>query len=81
MTAWRADDSRARTVFLGSGPFGGESLRRLADHDQVDLVGVVTAPPRPAGRRQEPTTTPIHELATDLGIPAILTPERLRAAE
>ena len=43
---------RVRTVFLGSGAFGAPALRRLAAHPSVELVGVVTAPPRPVGRRQ-----------------------------
>ena len=52
----RAGGSRVRTVFLGSGGFGVESLWRLDGHDDVELVGVVTAPPRPAGRKQRLTT-------------------------
>ncbi|MGZ9160210.1 MAG: methionyl-tRNA formyltransferase [Candidatus Limnocylindrales bacterium] len=72
-------DGRARTVFIGSGGFGPESLRRLVDDDQVEVVGVVTAPPRPAGRHGTPTPTPIHGIAAELGIAAILTPDRLRA--
>ncbi len=71
---------RARTVFIGSGGFGRESLRRLADHDAVELVGVITAPPSPAGRKQRLTSTPIHDTADELGLKAILTPERLRAS-
>ena len=70
-----------RTVFIGSGGFGLESLRRLEAHDDVDLVGVVTAAARPAGRKQELTRTPIHDAADELGITAVLTPERLRAPE
>ncbi len=78
MTDGRADGSRVRTVFLGSGGFGRESLLRLDGHDEVRLVGVVTSPPRPAGRGQRPTPSIIHGLADDLGVDAILTPERLR---
>jgi methionyl-tRNA formyltransferase len=80
MTAGPSGDG-VRTVFLGSGRFGAPALRRLAAHPDLDLVGVVTAPPRPAGRRGELTATPIGALAADLGIPAILTPARLRAPE
>ena len=72
---------RVRTVFLGSGGFGVESLRRLASHDDIQLVGVTTAPPRPAGRKQELTPTPIHRAADELGIGPVLTPERLRAPD
>jgi methionyl-tRNA formyltransferase len=77
----RADDKRVRTVFLGSGGFGRESLGRLVDHPDVALVGVVTAPPRPAGRGQRPSSSVIAKAADELGIEAIFTPERLRAPE
>jgi methionyl-tRNA formyltransferase len=70
-----------RTVFLGSGGFGVESLRRLSTAPEVDLVGVVTAPPRPVGRHRTLTRTPIHEAALAIGVPVVLTPERLRAAD
>ena len=81
MTDERGDGPRARTVFIGSGAFGRESLRRLGSHEAVALVGVVTAPPRPAGRSQQLTATPIHLAADDLGLTTILTPERLRTPE
>jgi methionyl-tRNA formyltransferase len=81
VTGGRADGSRVRTVFLGSGHFGIESLRRLRDHPDIELVGVVTAPPRPAGRRQRPTPTDIESVARELEVEPILTPERLRSEE
>lgn len=70
-----------RTVFLGSGHFGVESLRRLAGALEVDLVGVVTAPPRPVGRKQIRTRTPIHDAAAAVGVSEVLTPERVRAPD
>jgi methionyl-tRNA formyltransferase len=72
---------RVRTVFLGSGAFGAPSLRMLAAHAAVELAGVVTSPPRPVGRRQVVTPTPIGALATELGLAPILAPVRLRAPE
>lgn len=72
---------RARTVFVGSGRFGRESLWRLDGHDDVRLVGVVTGPARPAGRGGHTAPTVIHEVADELAVPIILTPERLRAPE
>jgi methionyl-tRNA formyltransferase len=59
-----------RTIFLGSGGFGRESLGRLAGHGAVALVGVVTA-----------RGSVIHRAAEELGIEPILTPDRLRALE
>ena len=66
---------------MGSGGFGRLSLTRLADHPDIELVGVVTAPPRPAGRRQVPNPTPIDDAARAIGIEPVLTPARLRAPE
>lgn len=74
-------DSRVRTVFLGSGGFGVETLRRLATSPLVDLVAVITAPPRPAGRGGRLASTPIHDAAAELAIDAVLTPSRLRDHE
>jgi methionyl-tRNA formyltransferase len=70
-------DRPVRTVFLGSGAFAVPILQSLTLHSLVDLVGVVTAPPRPAGRSGTPTSTPVALAAPD-GVP-LLTPERLRA--
>jgi methionyl-tRNA formyltransferase len=67
-----------RTVFIGSGGFGVPALRTLAGHPAIDLVGVVTAPPRTAGRQMALTATPVSDAARDLGVDAILTPSRLR---
>jgi methionyl-tRNA formyltransferase len=66
-----------RTVFLGSGGFGVPTLRALAKHASVELVGVVTAPARPVGRRQVLTPSPLAA-AVDLPTPT-LAPERLRS--
>ena len=72
---------RIRTVFIGSGGFGRESLRRLAGHAEVVLVAAITAPARRAGRTQEMLMTPIAGDAASLGIANILTPARLRAPD
>lgn len=72
-----ASRARARTVFLGSGRFAQPILGRLAAHPSVELVAVVTAPPRPVGRRQIETRTPVHATAAELGV-EVQTPARLR---
>lgn len=72
---------RVRTVYLGSGAFGVPVLRRLARHPAIELVGIVTAPPRPVGRRQVQSPTPIGALATELRLSPVLAPVRLRAPE
>ena len=70
---------RTRTVFIGSGGFGVEALQRLAGTSTVDIVGIVTAPPKPAGRSAALTPTPIGQEARMLGIGPVLAPEGLRA--
>lgn len=67
-----------RTVFFGSGRFAQPILGRLAAHPAIELVAVVTAPPRPVGRRQVETPTPVDTSARELGLD-VLTPARLRA--
>lgn len=66
------------TVFLGSGPFGIPALEALASAREVRLVGVVTAPPRPAGRGGHVRRSPVAERADALGVGPILEPARLR---
>ena len=73
--------SRVPTIFIGSGGFGVETLRGLAHDDDIDLVGVVTAPPRPSGRHGTLTPTPIDAVAQDLALPSILRPARLPSPE
>jgi methionyl-tRNA formyltransferase len=70
---------RARVVFIGTGPFAVPSLRRLAADPQVRIVGIVTAPPRPAGRGRRTRRSPVQEAAEPLRLRPVHTPERLRA--
>lgn len=70
----------ARTVFLGSGSFAVPVLAVLAGHAAVDLVGVVTSPPRPAGRGGKMTSSPVGARASALAL-RVLMPERLRDIE
>jgi methionyl-tRNA formyltransferase len=79
--ATRAGREPVRTIFLGSGAFGVPTLRGLAEHQAIEPVGVVTAPARRAGRRQDLTPTPIEIEARVLGLEPVLTPERLRTSD
>jgi methionyl-tRNA formyltransferase len=68
---------RPRAVFFGSGAFAVPVLEALATAPDVALVGVVSTPPRPSGRRAAPATTPVARVAASLGCPLLL-PNRLR---
>ena len=55
---------------------------RSPRHPAVELVGVVTAPPRAAGREAAPSPTRrSHDTAADVGVARSCTPTRLRAPE
>jgi methionyl-tRNA formyltransferase len=72
-----ADPVPVRTVFLGSGAFGLPILDALATAPEVELVGVVSAPDRPAGRHGAVQATPVAARARELGL-RLLQPARIR---
>jgi methionyl-tRNA formyltransferase len=66
-----------RTLFFGSGSVARPALTRLLASDIVEIEAVITAPPRPAGRKGVLTPTPVAELAAAQGLP-LRTPAALR---
>ena len=70
---------RLRIVFFGTPDFAEASLRALAASEH-EVVGVVTAPDRKAGRGQQLQPSRVKEAALELGLP-ITQPEKLRAPE
>jgi methionyl-tRNA formyltransferase len=68
----------ARIVFMGTPDFAVPSLSALITHHEV--VGVVTQPDRPAGRKAVLTPPPVKLLALQHHIP-IIQPEKLRQPE
>ena len=75
----RAAD-RVRTVFFGSGSFAVPSLDALAGDPRVELVGIVTAPDRPAGRGRTMLPTPVTLRARTMWLP-LLQPVRVGEPE
>jgi methionyl-tRNA formyltransferase len=65
----------ATVVFMGTPDFAVPTLQALIQHHNV--IGVVTQPDRPAGRKNELKAPPIKELALAHNIP-LLQPEKLR---
>jgi methionyl-tRNA formyltransferase len=78
VTGSRAQTRPVRTVFIGSGAFAEPALRALAHDPKTEIVGVVSAPPKPAGRKLASVPTPIAKLAEGLEVAHVLTPARLR---
>ena len=58
-----------RAVFMGNDAWSVPTLERLARDDGVDVVLVVTNPPRPAGRGSSLTPTPVADAARRLSLP------------
>lgn len=69
--------SRVRIVFMGTPEFAAVSLRHMLKDNHYEIVGVVTQPDRPAGRKLQLTPSPVKLLAQEHGLP-ILTPENLK---
>lgn len=71
-----------RVLFLGSFlQYSASVLKALHESPLINVVGVVTTPPMPAGRAQKLKKTDVHLLAEELNIPVAtpveLTPETL----
>jgi methionyl-tRNA formyltransferase len=62
---------------MGTAAFAVPSLERLLAAPWADVVGVITQPPRPAGRGRDLHLSPVHQRASEAGL-TVFTPERLR---
>ncbi len=69
--------SPIRVCFLGTPGFAEVHLQALLDNPRFDVVGAVTQPDRPAGRKMQLTPSPVKVLAAKNSLP-VLTPENLR---
>lgn len=72
--------SRVRALFLGTPEIAKHCLEAMIKDPHFEVVGVVTQPDRPAGRKLEFQPSPVKALAKPLGIP-VLTPESINTPE
>lgn len=72
--------SRVRALFLGTPDIAKHCLEAMIKDPHFEVVGVVTQPDRPAGRKLEFQPSPVKALAKPLGIP-VLTPDSINAPE
>jgi methionyl-tRNA formyltransferase len=68
-----------RIVFFGTPEFAAFSLRKLVENGK-NIVAVVTAPDKPAGRGMHLQQSDVKKAALELGIP-VLQPEKLKSEE
>lgn len=66
-----------RVCFLGTPDFAVTHLQALLKNKNYEVVGVVTQPDRPAGRKMLLTPSPVKAVALENKLP-VLTPENLR---
>lgn len=76
--SWKCEVSKVRVCFLGTPEFAVTSLKALLADEHFEVVGVVTQPDRPAGRKLQLTPSPVKVLALSHGL-KVLAPESLRA--
>lgn len=64
-------------IFFGSFlEYSAHVLEQLHKSDKVEITGVVTTPPKPAGRKKELRQTQVHQYALDNNL-QVFTPEKL----
>jgi methionyl-tRNA formyltransferase len=68
-----------RLAFMGTPDFAVPSLAELIASGH-EVVGVWSQPPRPRGRGQKLTPTPVHAFAETMGLP-VFTPESMKSPD
>ncbi|MEZ4902079.1 MAG: methionyl-tRNA formyltransferase [Spirosomataceae bacterium] len=70
---------KLRIVFMGTPEFAVSSLQKLVESN-CEVVAVVTAPDKPAGRGLQMLPSPVKKYALSQGIP-VLQPEKLKSLD
>lgn len=70
--------SKVRVCFLGTPAFAVTCLDALLEDEHFEVVGVVSQPDRPSGRKLALTPSPVKARALERGLP-VVTPESLKA--
>jgi len=69
--------NKLKILFMGTPEFGATILYALATAPHLEVMGVVTQPDRPAGRKNQLSPPPVKVAAQELGLP-LMQVERLR---
>lgn len=68
--------SKVRVCFCGTPDFAVTSLKKILEDEHYEVVGVVTQPDRPAGRKMVLTPSPVKSLALAKGL-RVISPEKI----
>lgn len=66
-----------KVVFFGTPKIALKSLEKLYNSENIEVLGVVTQPDKPAGRGHKLTMSPIKEFAIEHGLP-VFQPKSIR---
>ncbi len=69
--------SKIRVCFLGTPVFALSCLKAIVEDDHYEVVGIITQPDRPAGRKMILTPSPVKVFALSHHIP-VISPESLK---
>jgi methionyl-tRNA formyltransferase len=69
--------SKVRVCFLGTPEFAVHSLKRLLEDEHFEVVGVVTQPDRPSGRKMQLTPSPVKQFAQSKNL-RVISPDKVR---
>ena len=70
-----------RIVFMGSAALALPSLMQLAQHTEHEVVGVITQPDRPAGRKRFLTPCPVNVVASSMNLKKSVHLEKISSDE
>lgn len=73
---FKTDNKSMKIIFMGTPEFAVACLQKLVEN-QCEVVAVVTAPDKPAGRGLQLQASPVKAYAVSQGIP-VLQPEKLK---
>ncbi len=71
---------KKKVVFFGTPEHAKVVLEKFSEHSEIELVGVVTNPDRPVGRKKVLTPSPVKAFAEEKNIP-VLSPEKFSEEE
>ena len=69
-------NNKIKTIFIGTADFGLPALKALLKDDHFEILGVITQPDKPVGRKQLITPPPIKAEALKYNIP-VHQPEKI----